>query len=579
MSFDGDLEHLPIVDVIQLLHATGKSGTLTLRSVKGESQIVFHAGFIVSANHVNNSVRIGQVLIDMGMISPEELESALHEQERAGAARKPIIQTMIEAGRIRTEDAYQGLEVLIEMTIVEVLTWTRGSFSLDVDKIFVSDEYRYFPEQLQKTIQLNTQSILMDALRIYDERKRDGTLTPEAMFGVPPAPAAKPSSPPGPDISAADLGLDDLDLLERKIPVPFCGLADSEPDTPRARLSRLLSGIAPEEQQLLYSYLEGLAEASGLPADGTGVILFTADKLVRECVATACGPHFRCSTDDAAGLDPIIDQSLSKGVVPLLLLDAGEPGTRKGTREGMVEIVRQKRGKYPELAIILLACPGDYRLTALALQTGIRAVLPRSSREEHPESFIADTIDCTEALSRQLQGASSLPAAGLLQQFREQFLLLSEQREPSEITFRLLQAVGTFFDRALTLVVVRSELVAERGIGMDGSGTPASLKLRLPLSGQSLFQQVLKDGELYYGESDLVMRETLLATIGAPVSPKVLLLPVRSFGRVIALIYADFGARAGGAPQPELLEMLALHASLVIDNALYRKRCAQQAVA
>jgi DNA-binding NarL/FixJ family response regulator len=577
MSFDGDLEHLPIVDVIQLLHATGKSGTLTLRSLKGESQIVFHSGYIVSANHVNNSVRIGQVLIDMGMIAPEELESALHEQQRAGAARKPIIQTMIEAGKIRTEDAYQGLEVLIEMTIVEVLTWTRGTFSLDVDKIFVSDEYRYFPEQLQKEIQLNTQSVLMDALRIYDERKRDGTLTTEAMFGVPPTRAPVPSGPPGPDISAADLGLDDLDSLERIIPTPFSGLADIEPDTPRTRLARSLAGIAPEEQERLYGYLEGITGASGLPADGTGVILFSADKLVRECVATACGPHFRCATDDAAGLDPILDQSLSKGVVPLLLLDPGEPGARSGNRETLLELVRQKREKYPELAVVLLACPGDFRLTALALQTGIAAVLPRASREERPESLVADTIDCTEALSRYLKGASSQPDQGLLQQFRRQFLTLSEQREPSEVTFQLLQSVASFFDRAVTLVVVRTELIAERGIGIAGAGATSSVKLRLPLTGQSLFQQALKDGESFFGEADLVMRETLFATIGTPAVPKALLLPIKSFGRVIALIYADFGTRAGGAPQLELLEMLAQHASLVIDNALYRKRVAQKA--
>ena len=576
MSFDGDLEHLPIVDVIQLLHATGKSGTLTLRSVKGESQLVFHVGYIVSANHVNNSVRIGQVLIDMGLITPEELESALHEQQRAGAARRPIVQTMIEAGRIQTEDAYQGLEVLIEMTIVEVLTWTQGSFSLDVDKIFVSDEYRYFPEQLKKEIQLNTQSILMDALRIYDERKRDGTLSVEAMFGVPPQPVATPA---GPDLSAADLGLDDLDLLERKIPSPFSGLADIEPDTPRARLQPALSGIAPEGQQQLYGYLEGLSGASGLPADGTGVILFTADRVVRECVAAACGPLFRCATDDERGLDPIIDQSLSRGVIPLLLLDPGEPGTRRGLREGMLDLLRQKREKYPELSVILLACPGDYRLTTLAQQTGLRAVLPRSSREERPASFIADTIDCTEALGRHLKDAGSQPGQGLLQRFRRQFLALSEQREPPEVTFQLLQAVGSFFDRAVTLVVVRSELVAERSTGLTGSGATGSLKLRLPLSGISLFQQALKDGESYFGEADLVMRETLFAAIGAPASPKVLLLPVRSFGRVIALIYADFGTRAGGAPQPELLEMLAQHASLIIDNALYRKRCAQQQAA
>jgi hypothetical protein len=573
MSFDGDLEHLPIVDVIQLLHATGKSGTLTLRSLKGESQLVFHAGYIVSANHVNNSVRIGQILLDMGMITHEELESALHEQQRAGSARKPIIQTMIEAGKIRTEDAYQGLEVLIEMTIVEILTWTRGSFSLDVDTIFVSDEYRYFPEQLKQEMQLNTQSVLMDALRIYDERKRDGTLTPEAMFGK--APAAAPSQQAS-DISAADLGLDELDTLERKIPVLFAGLTDSEPDTASKRLRPVLAGIPPEEQQRLFSYLDGLAAATVLP-NGTGVILFTGDKLVRECVAAACGPRFLCATSDEGGLDPIIDQSLSKGIEPLLLLDPGEPGTRKDAGEAMVALLQQKREKYPDLAVILLACPGDYLLNLRALQTGVRAVLPRASREERAGSFIADTIDCTEALSRHLKDAGTRPGQGLLQQFKRQFLALSEQREPPEVTYLLLQAVNTFFERAVTLVVVRSELIAERGIGVSGAGVTSSVKLRLPLTGTSLFQQVLEGAASYYGEADSVLRETLFQTIGAPASPKILLLPVRSFGRVIALIYADFGLRAGGAPQPELLEILALHAGLVIDNALYRKRCAQKA--
>ena len=578
MSFDGDLEHLPIVDVIQLLHATGKSGTLSLKSLKGESQLVFHSGYIVSANHVNNSVRIGQVLLDMGVISYEELESALHEQQRAGAARKPIVQTMIEAGKLRTEDAYQGLEVLIEMTIVEVLTWTRGTFSLDVDKLFVSDEYRYFPEQLKKEIQLNTQSVLMDALRIYDERKRDGTLNSEAMFGTPPPPLPASAGSGGADeLSAADLGLDDLDQLERRIPDIFTGLSDHAPDTPARRLKPVLTGIPAEEQQRLFSYLEGLAGASRLPGDGTGVILFTRDKLLRECVAAACGPHFRISTDDESGLDPIIDQSLSKGVVPLLLLDPGEPGLRKGGREGLLPLLRQKREKYQELDIIMLSCPGDYRLATGALQSGAQTVLPRSSREERPESYIADSIDCTEALSRHLRHvAASRPSQGLLQQFKRKVLALSEQRDPPEVTFVLLQAVSDFFQRAVTLVVVRNELIAERGIGMGGSEVPVSVKFRQQLSAPSLLRDVVEGGESYYGVADDLLRDTLFPALGAPASPKILLLPVKSFGRVIALIYGDFGPRAGGAPQPELLEMLALHAGLVIDNALYRKRCAQK---
>jgi len=80
MSFTGDLEHLPIVDVIQLLHATRKSGILRISCRKGESQLVFKDGFIVSANHLNNSVRIGKILINLGLITPELLDQTLKEQ-------------------------------------------------------------------------------------------------------------------------------------------------------------------------------------------------------------------------------------------------------------------------------------------------------------------------------------------------------------------------------------------------------------------------------------------------------------------------------------------------------------------
>jgi hypothetical protein len=70
------------------------------------------------------------------------------------------------------------------MTIVEVLTWTSGTFTLDVDKTDLCDEYRYFPEILQQEMLMNAQSILMDALRIYDEKLRDGTLE-EIFFSSP----------------------------------------------------------------------------------------------------------------------------------------------------------------------------------------------------------------------------------------------------------------------------------------------------------------------------------------------------------------------------------------------------------
>lgn len=577
MSFDGDLEHLPIVDVIQLLHATGKSGTLTLKSAKGESQLVFLDGFVVSANHVNNSVRIGQVMLDMGLIGKDDLDKALADQQQAGPQRKPIIQTMIEGGMVETEAAYQGLEALIEMTIVEVLTWTRGTFSLDVNKVTVSDDYRYFPEHVKQEIHLNTQSVLMDALRIYDERKRDGTLTAEAMFGAAGARAPETAAPAGAadasPISAADLGLDELDELESRMPRYFSALSQEAPDTPARRLQEELSGIAAADQQELYSFLEGLSQQQARE-QVTGVILLTGTKLLRECVAAVCGARFLFATDDPAQLDPIINQALSKERAPLLLLDAGEPGG-KGGNPDILPLVQRERERFPGLPIILLASPGDYQLIARAFSAGTSAFLPRASREQRPASFIADTIESSRALASYLERRPAEPAQELMRNFHSRFLSLSEQRDPPEVTFALLQAACSFFRRGVTLVVVRSELIAERALGLSANGAVTSVKLRIAATEPSLYQRAL-DGEICYGDPDPQLRSTMFEAIGTPASTKVLLLPVKSFGRVIAMIYADFGAETGGNPQLQLLEILALHAGLIIDNVLYRKRCAQK---
>ena len=94
MAFTGDLEHLHIVDIIQLLHTTRKSGTFSVRN-KGESRIIFSNGFIVGASHLNNSVRIGTVLVRMNAVTQKDLEKALALQKSAGKDRKPLIATLI----------------------------------------------------------------------------------------------------------------------------------------------------------------------------------------------------------------------------------------------------------------------------------------------------------------------------------------------------------------------------------------------------------------------------------------------------------------------------------------------------
>ena len=218
MSFTGDLEHLPIVDVIQLLHATRKSGILRVNSRKGESDLVFKDGYIVSASHLNNSVRIGTILIERNIITPEILDQTLLEQKNAGAERRPLVIALLDKGLVKEEDAYQGLEHLIEMTIVEILTWKRGTFTMDVLPDAIGDEYRYYPGKINREINVDTQGVLMDALVIFDEKMRDGKLREEEIPEDDGTVTGTVPDEEGPALAADDLGMmwPGLESLERE---------------------------------------------------------------------------------------------------------------------------------------------------------------------------------------------------------------------------------------------------------------------------------------------------------------------------------------------------------------------------
>jgi uncharacterized protein DUF4388 len=586
MSFTGDLEHLPVVDVIQLLHATKKSGTLSLRSSKGESQLVFNDGYIVSANHLNNSPRIGQILVEMNTITRDEVEKALLEQKNAGEHRLPLIATLLENGKINKEDAYKGLETLIEMTIVDVLTWTKGTFALDVDKLFVSDEYRYFPEKLHQNLHMNTQSVLMDALRIYDEKMRDGTLAEETFSAVEaPAEGAFDTSREWQDISADDLGLDDLDNLERKIPDVFLGVKNYDPtEIHRQKIRDELRGIPVTEQEKFFSFMDKFSGTSktveaAAASDGLSqaLILFSQDEFIKHAVKTVCTHEgfYVFTTDEEVNLDLIIDQSLAKGLMPALVIAPPEKAGGRFSEENILRLLQEKLEKYPQVSVFQLVAQDDYDFSLRALQAGVTAVFPSPGVGERKDTFVADTITFIEAFLSRLKRSFAAPDPAL-RQFRDCIFSLNGLKDAPDVSFVLLRFASAMFERSITFIVGKSELTAERGIGVKAdksTGATPPMRFKIPLAQPSVFRDVIESGKLFCGQTDDALAKShLFAEIGAPHSPHVLLAPLKSFGRVIALIYGDFGSKAASPPQIELLDILAQHAGLVLDNALYRKK-------
>jgi hypothetical protein len=616
MSFTGNLEDLAVVDVIQLLHSARKSGTLWVKCGKREGQLVFSDGYIISANHSDASVQIGKILVEMKAISVATLKQTLHDQKQAGSARKPLIGMLIENGQVAKEKAFKGLEFLIEMTIVEMVSWARGTFTLDVDEISVSDEYRYFPETLNQDIVLDTQMVLMDALRIYDEMKRDGKIsevfeqeddpapvvaankpaqavTPvkAAAKSVPAAetsaPIAVPEPEEGPALSAADLGLDAIDRLETKIPEVFSGLQAFDPsDIHRQVLARSVASLPVAQREELAAFLAELSgsisidEVSHRSRQPRAVLVFSRDGLLRHALMTVCKHEgiLVFLADNPEQLYGRIEQSLARGMFPLAVFDVPEDAGGDFSTTQIAALRQQFSNRYPHLKMIQLVLPNDDRQTGPAYRDGVKAVFPRPTSMEQPEVFTAEMIRFLETFRVFAVASFNELGQQLFCRLNDQLAALQGLSEIPAVALVLLQSVAEQFPRALTLIASKGELIAERGFGIDPASEAVTppLGLKLSLEGSAVFQRAIEGGKLFFGPcDDPLLQEQLFAAIGAPLRPHVLLLPLRSRGKTISLTYADFGADEPAPVVSDALEILARQAGLVLENALYRKQLAR----
>lgn len=397
MAFTGDLEHLPIVDVIQLMNSTRKTGVLTVKGRKGHSQLVFKDGYIVSASHLNNSVRIGQLMVDMGMISPEQLELGLQKQKLDGEFRRPLAITLIEMGILSEDDAYKSLQHLIEMTVVEILTWKSGKFTLEHLTNVIDSDFKYYPEKMSHEVNVNTQSILMDALRIFDEKMRDGLIEDEPEELTVPALTAEEV------ISADDLGLSEIDLLSTTLPQAFSGVAPYNPVSLHLeKLQSLAPQLSPETAGMIATFLAkhslGPDRERSWDLSLPQLVLASADRLLvhaLEAVAKSGGVNL-ITAGGSAELETTVTLAMKNGSRVRVVFDA--PTGSAGYDASMTATRNRLCSRYPGLVCLQLAVAGALTFSLETYRCGVRAVIPRPTFAAGLDSFADEFIALVDFL-------------------------------------------------------------------------------------------------------------------------------------------------------------------------------------
>jgi len=597
MAFTGELEHLHIVDIIQLVNTARKSGTFSVKGSKGESRIIFSNGYIVGASHLNNRVRIGTVLVKMNAITKENLEQALDAQKKAAENRKPLLATLIEMGKLRHEDATKGLKKLIEITLVELIGWKSGTFTLDTDAINVSPSCSYSISKMEQEISIDAQMLLMDAIRVFDEQERDRqagkpVISPEDFFSeVISAEKTEESMVKVPVITADDLGLGDLDHLERKIPEV---LSENEVFDPseihRQKIKDILADFKPVEQEVFVSFLKKSTESRGLKDTSQkqggltkGLILYSEDELIKHSIMTICKAEnvLVFAADGEEELVHIIKQCFKIKVLPILVFDS--PGKPDGifSNDKIIQLRHTIKEQYPDISIVQMSSSPEYSFTLESFRDRARAVLPKPSLKEHKAVFIEDTINFLETFKVYIKNffdeQKFIDSSNRrLNNLKNRILALRELNEPSDISMALLQYTSEMFERSITFNVSPTELTGDKAIGVFAEkreGPTSVTRMKIPLTGRSIFSDVIETGALFFGETnDEVLKSILFEGIGAPLEQIIILLPVRSQGKTVAITYGDFGFNEASPVETELLEIYASEAGLVLENALYRKQ-------
>ncbi|MGH7678140.1 MAG: tetratricopeptide repeat protein [Gemmatimonadaceae bacterium] len=158
MAIKGSLREASLPDVLQLLSMGKKTGCLSVTHRNNFGYIYFDRGKISYASIVNRRDRLGDMLVKAGIITMEQLQTAIDAQGKHRDKR--VGDLLVELGHISREKLHDQVRVQIEEAVYLLFTWNEGTFNFEAD---------VHPERQDLLVSINPESLLLEGARRVDE--------------------------------------------------------------------------------------------------------------------------------------------------------------------------------------------------------------------------------------------------------------------------------------------------------------------------------------------------------------------------------------------------------------------------
>jgi len=141
------------------------------------------------------------------------------------------------------------------------------------------------------------------------------------------------------------------------------------------------------------------------------------------------------------------------------------------------------------------------------------------------------------------------------------------------VSLDLLNIISENYERALLLVIREGRAGGIGGFGDAHDGTPLGIlakNITIPLNDYSIFKTVAERKTTYRGRPDpkVPIHGELFERIGKPYSGEVMIVPLISSGRTLAMIYCDNGDVDKPLVYDELLDLLSNQTHILYEKML-----------
>jgi hypothetical protein len=536
-SLTGSLEDVPVVDLLQFLHASGRTGTLELRNRDDVFYVVLHNGRILHAS-TPTRINLGKLLVEAELVSRPVVEDALafqhdHPGELLG-------QILIRRGAVSAEDLANVVKRQIEMTLAEIVGWTRGTFSFYLEDHVPADDIRVSLKELLPISDVNTQFLLLEALRVFDEKKRS-------------------EPPPEPQQSASDQESGGTQISE--------GVAKTVDVSPRVCVA--------STSRPLVARIVGMCAYEGW-------VLST--------------PHTLKALEDWAAA------AAEHAGPSLLLVDSLALAWNEDRKRGMAGFLASLMTAGPGISVVVLGSELAPEQVADLYAAGVHTVLPRPKTDESKTRgssgpIVPEARGAWRAVSvvmRRLLGKtggvlgpmmsradrkSYPPELYLLETAREQVQKVQRSARELSVGLTFLEAVAEHFDRAVLMLRIPDALlvIGAFGAGSDGRSLSQSIPsgTRFSIAQHGRLAEVLADPATVCLETRHIdFPDSIAPWVRRPDQAAIgCLLPLVGVENAVGLVYCDMGANPD-VPENvlETLKIVSTCAGLAMELAIARAR-------